>query len=322
MQLFKGIFKYVWPQMRKFKFALFSVFFLFAIRTLLEHIIRPVFFKKIVDILSLGLDQVKSPNEILRLVAIIISLSLLTTIVARGCKFIFFRFEINVIRELRNFCFQKIQGHSQTFFANTFSGSLVTKSRRFVGSFESMFDIVLFNFWSTLIILTGVFVVLGKQAMIIPISFAVWIVFYFAIIFYFINRKVKYDIIEAAQDSRLSGRLADVFGNILAVKIFSAQKDEVKSFKKMTDDAAEKSHKAWFLGGKIEVIQAVLGFLVQSTLLYSMVQLWLKGEITTGTVVLVQTYIVIVFDKLWDFGNALTKFMKAGADMKEMADII
>jgi ATP-binding cassette subfamily B protein len=322
MPLFKGIFKYVWPQMRKFNFALFSVFILFAVRTLLEHIIRPVYFKKIVDILSSGLDNVKSPSEILRVVIIIILLSLLATIFARSCKFIYFKFQINVIRELRNFCFNKIQGHSQTFFANTFSGGLVTKSRRFVGSFESMFDIILFNFWSTFIILIGVFFVLSKQSIIIPLSFGFWIVIYFAIIFFFIKRKVKYDIIEANQDSKISGRLADVFGNILAVKIFSAQKDEVKSFKRMTDDAAEKSRKAWFLGGKIEVIQAVLGFLVQSTLLYTMINLWLQGKITTGTVVLVQAYIVIVFDKLWDFGNALTKFMKAGADMKEMVDIM
>jgi len=30
---------------------------------------------------------------------------------------------------------------------------------------------------------------------------------------------------------------------------------------------------------------------------------------------------VIVFEKLWNFGNALTKFMKSASDMKEMVDI-
>lgn len=323
MPLFKGIFKYLWPQMRKFKFALFFIIFLFTIRTLLEHIIRPVYFKKIIDILSLGgADHTASPDGLLNLLFIVIFISCLTTLSARSVKFIFFRFEINVIRELRNYCFNKIQNHSQTFFANTFSGSLVTKSRRFVGSFETMFDILIYNFLATIIILIGVFVVLSGESGIISVFFGAWIFIYFCIILYFIRRKVKYDIIEAASDSRISGRLADVFGNILAVKIFSAQKNETKAFKEITDDGAAKSKKAWFLAGKIEAVQAVLALIVQSTLLYVMITLWLDNKISTGLVVLVQTYMVIIFDKLWDFGNALTKFMKAAADMKEMVDIM
>ncbi len=322
MSLFRAIFKYVWPQMRKFKFALLSIYIIFIIRTLLEHIIRPVYFKKIIDVISLGHIETTSSDGLLKLVFTLIILSFLTSLCARFVKFIFFRFEINVIRELRNFCFNKIQNHSQTFFANTFSGSLVTKSRRFVGSFESMFDIFLYNFTSTVIILIGVFVVLTSQSKIISLFFAIWIILYFGIILYFLRKKVKYDVLEAATDSKISGRLADVFGNILAVKIFSARKAESKSFRSMTDEGAERSKKAWFLAGKIEVLQSLLAFLVQSVLLYVMIKLWLDNKITTGTIVLVQTYMVIIFEKLWDFGNALTKFMKAGADMKEMVDIM
>jgi len=321
MSLFRAIFKYVWPQMRKFKFALFVILVLFTLRTLLDHIITPLYFKKIVDILSLGLEQVSSPENILHLVYILIMIRLLTTLIARVVKFIFFKFEINVVRELQNDSFLNIQNHSQTFFANTFSGSLVTKSRRFVRSFETMFDTFLYNFLSTFIILVGVFVVLSNQSIVISLFFGFWVIIYFGIIFYFIKRKVKYDIIEAAADSKISGRLADVFGNILTVKIFSAKNSESKSFREITDDAANKSRTAWFLGGKIEVAQAILAFLVQSTLLYVMVQLWLQNKITTGTVVLVQTYMLIIFDKLWDFGNALIKFMKSAADMKEVVDI-
>ena len=94
MPLFKGIYKYVWPQMRKFKFAFFVILVLFTIRTLLDHIIRPLYFKKIIDILSLGLDQVSSSQSILHLVYALIFISLLTTIIARSVKFIFFKFEI------------------------------------------------------------------------------------------------------------------------------------------------------------------------------------------------------------------------------------
>ncbi len=308
--------------MRKYRGSFYAIFIIFGIRTTLEYIIRPFYFKKIIDTLSENVtNKADLSHGLLILVVTIIFISLLTTITARVCKFIFFAFEINVIKELRNFSLKKIQYHSQTFFANTFSGSLVTKSRRFVGSFETMFDILLFNFWSTFIVLVGVFIVLGKTSVIISFFFLIWVLIYFSIIAFFLRRKIKYDVIEAASDSSISGRLADIFGNILAVKIFSATKSETNSFKEITEDASIKSRKAWFLAGKIEVIQAVLAFIVQGSLLYVMVHLWLNNKITTGTIVLVQGFIVVIFDKLWDFGNSLTKFMKAGADMKEMIDI-
>jgi ATP-binding cassette subfamily B protein len=168
MSLFRAILKYVWPQMRKFKFAFYTLLLLFAFRTLFEAILRPLYFKKIVDILSSsGVNHIDSSHDLLNLVWIVIFISILATFSARLGKFIFFKFEINVIRELRNFCFKKIQGNSQTFFANTFSGSLVNKSKRFVSSFEAMFDIFIYNFLSTTITLVGVFFVLGKESLII-----------------------------------------------------------------------------------------------------------------------------------------------------------
>ena len=319
---FRKIFKYVWPQMRKFKFSFFLLIFLFTVRTLLEHVVRNVYFKKIIDVISgAGPDHSIISDELFYIVGIVIFVGLLTTITARSAKFIYFAFEINVIRELRNFCFKKIQDHSQTFFSNTFAGSLVTKSRRFVGSFETMFDAFLYNFLSTTIILIGVFVVLAWESTVVFLMFLAWMALYACLVLFFVKKKFKYDILEAEQDSRISGRLADVFSNISAVKFFSSKKSEITSFGKYTDEGAARSKKAWFLAGHSELFQSILTFFFQSILLFVMIKLWLEGTITTGLVVLVQTYVLIIYEKLWDLGNALTKFMKASADMHEMVDI-
>src|SRR3989344_4672119 len=217
---FRKIFKYVWPQMRKFKFSFFLLLFLFTVRTLLEHVVRNVYFKKIIDVISsAGPDHSLISHELFYLVGIVIFVGLLTTITARSAKFLYFSFEINVIRELRNFCFKKIQDHSQTFFSNTFAGSLVTKSRRFVGSFETMFDAFLYNFFSTLIILIGVLIVLAMESTIVFTMFLVWMALYSCIVLFFVKKKFAYDLLEAEQDSRISGRVADVVGNISAVTL-------------------------------------------------------------------------------------------------------
>lgn len=322
MSLFKGIFKYVWPQIRKYRLLFYSTIFFFGTRVVLDAIIRPIYFKKIIDILSdTSVPHGAHARELYILAFIMIGIGALVVLFARAGKFIHFAFEIHMIRELRNFCFQKISKQSQTFFSNTFSGSLVTKSRRFVGSFETMFDIFIYDFFSTTIILIGTFVILLQQSIPISISFILFIFVFIFILFCFLKKKIGLDLIEAASDSRVSGRMADVFGNILAVKIFSGDKFEDRTFNDVVTDAGNKSKKAWFFGLRIEVIQGTLIFVAQSVILYLMVNLWVQDKISTGTVVLIQTYMVIIFDKLWNLNNSLTRFMKSAADMQEVVDI-
>lgn len=322
MPLLKGIFKYVWPEIRKFRSSLFVIITFFSIRVILDNIVRTYYFKKVIDFLSnTNLDRVLFSDEIFKLVFTIIGIAATTFIIARSIKFMYFKFEINVIKGLRDYTFQKIGQQSQKFFANTFAGGLVTKSRRFVGAFETMFDIFIYNFLSTFIILIGIFFVLIRESKTIGLIFITWAVIHITVVSLVVKKKIKYDVFEAEQDSRISGRLADVFSNILAVKFFSSRNREIESFKEYTEEGAKRTKKAWFLAGKIDLIQHTFIFTVQSIILYTMVSLWTKNQISTGTVVLIQTYMVIIFSQLWDFGNSLTRFMKSASDMKEMIDI-
>jgi ATP-binding cassette subfamily B protein len=322
MPLLKGIFKHVWPEVKKYRLVLFLIITLFSTRIILDNIVRTYYFKKIIDFLSdTSINRTLFSSEIFKLVFVLIGISATTFIISRSVKFIYFKFEINVIKGLRNYTFQKIEEQSQNFFSNTFAGGLVTKSRRFVGAFESMFDIFIYNFLSTFIILFGIFFVLINESKTIGLIFIVWAVIHITVVSFIVKRKMKYDILEAEQDSKISGRLADVFSNILAVKFFSSKKRELDSFKEYTEEGAKRSTKAWFLGGKIDLVQHSLIFGVQSVILYTMISLWTKNQISTGTVVLIQTYMVIIFNQLWDFGNSLTRFMKSASDMKEMIDI-
>src|SRR3989338_5197202 len=319
---FRKIFKYVWPQMRKRKWVFFCIVVVFSSRVFFGEIVIPLYFKKIIDIFSKGLGSPEIVSyDIYKLLFIIIGIHILVFFIARIIKFVLLKFEVDVIRDLRNFAFQKIENHSQTFFANTFAGSLVTKARRFVGGFEITFEIFLYNFLKFFVILTSVFVVLIYQSQIISLVFGIWVVVHMAIVSFLVKRKVAYDLSEAEQDSRISGRLADVFSNILAVKFFSARNQEIVSFGKYADEGAKRSKKAWFMGGKIDLIQHILIIIVQSVTLYLMIMLWLQGKISTGTIVLIETYMVMVSNDLWEFGNSLTRFMKSASDMKEMVDI-
>ncbi|MDQ5971835.1 MAG: ATP-binding cassette, subfamily bacterial [Patescibacteria group bacterium] len=322
MSFITNLRKYVWPQIQKYPVLFYSIFILFGIRVVVDAIIRPIYFKKIIDTLSDSItEKYMLAPELFKIFTIIVLLNVFLLILARFGKFLIFKFEINVIKELRNFSFKKITSNSQSFFSNTFSGSLVTKSRRFVGSFEQMFDIFIYEFYASTIICVGIFIVIFNQSKKIGLIFILFVVVYLLIIFIFIKQKIKYDLLEAKSDSRIGGRMADVFGNILATKIFSARNQEIKLFDEITHEASNNSKKSWFFALKIELIQSVLVFTTSSTMLYYLISMWLDGRISTGTVVLVQTYMVIVFEKLWHLSNSFMRFMKSLADMQEVFDI-
>lgn len=322
MSLLKKIAKYLWPQMRNQKWTFLAVIFLLTARVVIDFIVIPVYFKDIINLISApGVNPALVSRELFILVFIIIVFHFLVSITARTRQFLYFEFLVETIQNLRNYAFQKLEKNSQTFFANTFAGSLVTKVRRFVNGFERMLDIAIFNFLFTIIVLIGVFVVMIQESLQLTlILFGVTFV-YMAIIFLLIKKKIKFDLLDAAQDSVISGRLADVFSNISAVKFFSAREKEISSFKLYTDEGARRSRAALYYAGKIEIVQSIFSFVIQAILLYVLVYLWVRGEISTGSLVMIQGYVVLILIKLWDLSNALTSFMKSAGDMNELIDI-
>ena len=132
---------------------------------------------------------------------------------------------------------------------------------------------------------------------------------------------MEYDIAKAEADSAVSGRLADVFSNIFALKVFSASSYEKDSFNEVTDNEKKHRGKAWNFGNIQDALQATLMMVVQAVVLYFIVKNWIAGTMTTGTLVLIQTYMIVIFERLWDLGKATTKFMESTADMKEVIDI-
>src|SRR3989338_1056686 len=174
MSLFSLVLKYVWPQIKKRQWIFYIILIFYTIRIFVDQIVIPLFFKRIIDVFSSSGFANPSVAPILyNLVFIIIGTHIFLFIIARVTKFTVFKFEIEVIRDLRDYAFQKIEQNSHTFFANTFAGSLVTKVRRFVGGFETAFDIFMYNFLKFFVILGGVLVIFIFQSPEIALIFGI-----------------------------------------------------------------------------------------------------------------------------------------------------
>ena len=179
MSLFVNISKYLWPQIRKHKWSFYLGFVFYATRVFFAYILSVVYFKKIIDIIS----EPSLPRELLispLIHLVIINILIMTggNIFARLTAWSVVYFQSNTMKELSDYSFGKIINNSYNFFSNRFIGSLVTKSRRFVRAFETMHDLLVYNFLGTLITLLCVFVVLFTQASFIALILFSWFFIY------------------------------------------------------------------------------------------------------------------------------------------------
>src|SRR3990167_6168905 len=245
---FRRVFHYYWPQVKKYKWPFLLVLFGYGVGFVFGNLCNPYLYKKIIDLVSLTAPNAAIAPDIFRLALFIVLSIIIFTIFYRVGDYAVAYFQSNVIREIHNDTFRRLMNHSYKFFSNNFSGSLVAKAKRFAASFERMDDIISFNIWFIFVELIGVFVVLFLNVPKIGFLFLMWVVMYIFITFLFIRKKMKYELLEAEADSKVTARFADSITNILNIKIFSGRIFERKIFEKATFDEFTKRKNSWNFG--------------------------------------------------------------------------
>src|SRR3990167_8716210 len=317
----RKILKYVWPETRGHRLAFFLVFLFYGLAVLLDNIFKPYIYKEIVDSITLN-----SPSEIiiarlLFLIGIVAIVVLINTTFYRLGDFTNAYFESKVMKKLHDSTLHKLLEHSYSFFTSNFSGSLVAKAKRFVRAFEALQDILSFQIWFSFLGVVGIVIVLLFQVPILGLIFLAWSLIYLGVIVLFIRKTIRLEVIEASADSLVTAHLADTITNILNVKIFTGRQKEEASFAKATADEEIKRRRAWFFINLQNAVQAGLMAILQIAVLYLTIRLWSDGRLSVGTFVLIQTYLMGLFDVLWNLGRSLTRAIKSLSDMKEVVDI-
>lgn len=231
--------------------------------------------------------------------------------------------QARVMKNIADECFKRLHSHSFRFFNNQFVGALVKRMNRMVRAFVDITDLFFFNFGGTLI---RTFVALVTFFWISPlIGFLVlaWAVVFvvgqYAISVYKLNR---FDLPKAAADTQVTAQLADTVTNHSTIQLFARLGFESKQFKKVSDDWAAKTRASWWFQNHLEGAQGILMVLLNFVVLYFALRLWSEGQVTVGSVVLIQTYLWEMYMALWDFGRNIRHFYEHLADANEMSEIL
>ena len=225
------------------------------------------------------------------------------------------------INLLEKRCFDVLKKQKYIFFENNFSGSLIKQANRFSRAFETIMDWFLFQFFMNILAVIISFTLFYQQQPEFALYFLVWVIVFVTWNISFSIWKMRFDKAVAAADSIVGGVFSDAISNIYVVKSFALEQREQQRVDETSDDVYRKKKIAWFFTFLSFAVQGIMTFGIELLLVYLMIIKWQNGHFEIGVFVLFQSIMIILIQRLWEFGRNIRTLFSALADASEMADV-
>ena len=315
----KLVLKYFWQVIKHYKVSFFSVI-IFTILFSALDVYVPLQYLKLWNVLSINNFSLVNTGK--SIIILILLLKISGWAMRRISEFCLAYLESGVMAGLRDQAFSSLIGHSHSFFANNFSGSLTQKINKYARSFEKLTDKITSDGLPLVVRSVGtvvaVYSLFPKYALILGIF---CIVFLITALFY-TKYKLKYDIIAALSDTKTVGVLADSISNHQSIQLFTGNKHE----EERVGGTIEKQRKAtvlnWYLWAGLGTIQGLYSVVVEFIIFYIALGDWAIGLMTLPVMVLLQSYLIRLIDNLWSFASLIRSYYDAFSDAQEIVLIM
>lgn len=309
----------------QYKIYVFGLLCTLPLVLLVHQILPPIIAADILNRLSTGDFVAGRAWESFSRDIIIYALLLLLggTLMWRFFIFLVWKMEINVQRDIAERMFNHLSTLDMEFHNNSFGGSLVSRTNKLMNSYVRLADTFLFEIYGLLISAVAMGIVLWPLVPRFVIAFYIFAVIYIFIAVRITRRIRVLSSIEAEKQNKVTGYLADMITNVMAVKSFSAQSYENKRFSLATGAVKKASTRLMWSQLHRENIFALstttISVLALTLAVFSVVDF--GAEI--GTVFLVLTYTANMTTRLWDFSQrSLRNINKSLGDAEEATEIL
>jgi len=218
-------------------------------------------------------------------------------------------------------CFDVLKKQKYVFFENSFAGSLIKQANRFSRSFETIMDWFLFQFFMNVLAVVISFAIFYRQQREFAFYFLIWVGLFITWNIAYSLWKLRFDQAVAEADSKVGGVYSDAISNIFIVKSFAMETREQARINKASDFVYRKKKIAWTLMFISFAVQGLMTFGIELLLVYLMIQKWKTGNFQVGEFVLFQSIMLMLIQRLWEFGRNFRAFFTALADASEMAEV-
>lgn len=313
------VIKYFWQVAKGFKISLF-VTVLGSILAASLDIYIPLQLLKLWNVLST--NDFTLVNQAREVIILILVLGLIRWGIRRGSIFSFFYFAANTMAGLREQAFSYMIGHSHSFFANNFGGSLTQKINKYARSFDRLMDSLIDDGIPLVIRSVGtviaIYTLFPKYAYILTIFCLVFLIT--ALVY--TRLKMKYDVMAAYADTKTTGAIADSIGNHSSIQLFGGNEYEKLKVGEVIQQQKKLTVFNWYLWGGLSTIESLYTIGIEFIIFWVAISDWKIGLIGLPVIVLIQSYLGRLIENLWRFSNIVRTFYDSFSDAEEMALIL
>ncbi len=311
----------IWSAIKPLKWWMLLTMIGVSFASLVEIII-PLYYRDFFDLLAGSTDKMSDAGQLIHVISMIFLVNAASWLGWRLSTFTNSHYQSMGNAYLKTQGFNYLISHSYTFFANTFTGSLTQRINRYSRAFESLSDRIIWNIVPLSIRIVGTVIILWQIKPIITIVVAVWMALFIGFNYVFAKYRLKYDLTRTQADTHSTAVLSDAITNHNTIQTFNGFNTEIHTYDKAAGDQAKATRTVWFLDSYAEAIQAMFIIVMEFLLFYFAIKYWQAGIVTIGTFVLLQSYVLGLGHRLWDFSRVIRDFYQGFADAKEMVEIM
>ena len=289
---------------------------LFAAAFACTEILRPYIVKSIID----GtITHTMTPITAMLLFGLA---AFLYNVFFRGADFAIVSFESKMWKVLFDGSVRNVLNHPPLFFINhSDTGKLITRIRRYVLSFETLFEEFTFRVSIMAIYAIGVTCVAMATDYRLGLLLVLFIVTFTIVIVVFFGRKMELEQLATEKESAISGGISDIMMNVQTIKHYGRKNEELERFGLKTTAYKNAEYKAQMFASYVRIIKGSLVMIFDTLMVGLLCYLYSRHKITVGTMYLFFSYSFQISMAIWSMDEGLKKITKAIADAGELVDI-
>lgn len=285
------------------------------------NIAGPLFIGKIFDLLA----QTPTPEALQQtttLIGFFAAVSLIGWVGGRMEMGLGYALIAQVAAELTKDAFAKVMRHSHHFFSGTFTGALTRQVTRFSSAYEHLYYSLLTVVFGSGLYIVGITVVILFHNLVLGLMVAGWVAFYVSMQLFLSRWQQPLRLAKSREDSAATATLADAISNQNTVTLFSANSHEEGIVGAATDRLRNATQKIWNLDAFVIGIQGLLSVGITVATLWLSVRYWQQGQLTIGTIFIIQAYIFAVLSRIFALGRQFRVIYSSLADATEMVELL
>lgn len=229
---------------------------------------------------------------------------------------------LNMMRDVTQEAFARVQQLSTDWHANSFSGSTVRRITRGMWALDTLNDVLLLSLLPSLTVLGGTVVLLTLHWPVLGLITAIGAAAYITLTVSLATRVLAPIARLSNQwDTRIGGVLADAIGTNAVVKAFGGEAREEERLARTVAKWRRRTWRTWMAFTWAGTGQTALLWVVRASVTGGALWLWMRGDAGAGDVAYVITSYLVLNGYLRDIGQHVHMLQRSVNEMEELVQL-